>query len=118
MKLTIRSFQLPLRHRFTISYDSRDVQDTLIVELQEGSHKGYGEAISNPYYGVTIASMTDALERIRPQIESAPLESPEEFWAQMQPLLSHIPFALCALDMAANDLYGKLKSQPLHRLWG
>ena len=118
MKLTIRSFQLPLRHRFTISYDSRDVQDTLIVELQEGTHKGYGEATSNPYYGVTISSMTAALEGIRTQIESAPLNSPEEFWAQMHPLLADTPFALCALDMAANDLYGKQQGQPLHQLWG
>lgn len=118
MKLTIRSFQLPLKHTFTISYDSRSMQDTLIVELQEGPHKGYGEATSNPYYGVTIASMTEALESIRPRIESAALNSPEEFWEQMHLLLSTTPFALCALDVAANDLYGKLKGQPLHRLWG
>lgn len=118
MQLTIRSFQLPLRHTFTISYDSRDTQETLIVELQEGPHKGYGEATSNPYYGVTIAGMTEALESIRTQIESAPLSSPEEFWAQMQPMLSGNSFALCALDMAASDLYGKMKGQPLYRLWG
>ena len=47
LKLTIRSFDLPLRHTFTISYDSRDVQETMIVELQQGEHKGYGEATSN-----------------------------------------------------------------------
>lgn len=118
MKLTIRPFQLPLRHRFTISYDSREVQDTLIVELQEGGYKGYGEATSNPYYGVTISSMTEALERIRTEIESSPLNSPEEFWSRMQPLLPNNSFALCALDMAANDLYGKQQGQPLYRLWG
>ena len=118
MKLTIRSFQLPLRHRFTISYNSRDVQDTLIVELQEGNHKGYGEATSNPYYGVTISSMTEALEGIRDQIKSAPLNSPEEFWEKMQPLLHNNSFALCALDIAANDLFGKLQGQPLYKLWG
>ncbi|PRY16477.1 L-alanine-DL-glutamate epimerase-like enolase superfamily enzyme [Pontibacter ummariensis] len=118
LKLTIRSFNLPLRHTFTISYDSRDVQETLIVELQHGEHKGYGEATSNPYYGFTIENMTNALESIREQIEGAELNSPEAFWGQMQPLLADNPFALCALDMAANDLYGKMKGQPLYRMWG
>ncbi|GAB3533940.1 dipeptide epimerase [Pontibacter brevis] len=118
MKLTIRNFDLPLKHTFTISYDSRDVQETLIVELQQGPYKGYGEATSNPYYGFTIENMTNALENIREQIESAELRSPEEFWAQMQPLLADNPFALCALDIAANDLYGKMHGKPLYQLWG
>ncbi|WP_242916250.1 dipeptide epimerase [Pontibacter liquoris] len=118
MKLTIRSFDLPLRHTFTISYDSRDVQETLIVELEHDGHKGYGEATSNPYYKFTIQCMTAALESIREQIETTELTSPEAFWAQMQPLLADNPFALCALDMAANDLYGKLQGKPLYKLWG
>ncbi|ARS35508.1 dipeptide epimerase [Pontibacter actiniarum] len=118
MKLTIRSFDLPLKHTFTISYDSRDVQPTLIVELQQGQHKGYGEATSNPYYGFTIESMTAALESIREKIEATELESPEEFWAQMQPHLQDNPFALCALDIAAHDLFGKMQGQPLYKMWG
>ena len=118
MKLTVRSFDLPLRHTFTIAYDSRDVQPTLIVELQEGEHKGYGEATSNPYYGFTIENMTNALEQIREQIESTELSSPEEFWAKMQPLLADNPFALCALDIAANDLFGKKHGKPLYQMWG
>lgn len=118
MKLTIRSFDLPLKHTFTISYDSRDVQPTLIVELEQDGHKGYGEATSNPYYGFTIESMTAALENIRQQIETAELNSPEAFWAQVQPHLQDNPFALCALDMAANDLFGKLNGQPLYKMWG
>jgi len=118
MKLTIRYFDLPLRHTFTIAYDSRDVQPTLIVELQQGAHKGYGEATSNPYYGFTIENMTQALENVREKIEAAELHNPGDFWATMQPLLAGNPFALCALDMAANDLFGKMQGKPLYRLWG
>ncbi|WP_224999680.1 dipeptide epimerase [Cesiribacter sp. SM1] len=118
MKLTIRSFELPLRHTFRIAYDARDVQLTLIVELQEGEHKGWGEATRNPYYGYTISSMTEALENIRPQIENTELSSPEAYWSKMQPLLQDNPFALCALDMAANDLWGKMHRKPLYKLWG
>lgn len=118
MKLTIRSFDLPLKHTFTISYDSRDVQPTLIVELQQGPHRGYGEATSNPYYGFTIKGMTATLETLRGKIEATELDTPEAFWAQMQPHLHDNPFALCALDIAAHDLFGKLKGQPLYKMWG
>lgn len=118
MKLTIRSFDLPLKYTFTISYDSRDVQPTLIVELEHNGQKGYGEATSNPYYGFTIENMTAALENIRPLIEETELESPEAFWAKVQPHLQDNPFALCALDLAANDLFGKLQGQPLYKIWG
>lgn len=118
LKLTIRSFKLPLKHTFTIAYDSRDEQETLIVELQQDGHKGYGEATSNSYYGFTIENMTAALESVREHIESENLTSPEEFWANMQPYLAENPFALCALDMAANDLFGKINGQPLYKLWG
>ncbi|MDX5437271.1 MAG: dipeptide epimerase [Pontibacter sp.] len=118
MKLTIRSFALQLQHTFTISYDSRDVQDTLIVELQDGEHKGYGEATSNPYYGVTIESMTQNLENIREQIESTNITDPAAFWEQVRPALQHSSFTQCALDMAAHDLYGKKMGKPLYQLWG
>jgi L-Ala-D/L-Glu epimerase len=118
IKLTIHSFDLPLKHTFTISYDSRDVQPTLIVELEQNGYKGYGEATSNPYYGFTIENMTNALENIREEIEASEMESPEKFWEQMQPKLSNNPFALCALDLAAHDLYGKINGKPLYQMWG
>jgi L-alanine-DL-glutamate epimerase-like enolase superfamily enzyme len=118
MKLILHTYHLPLRHIFTIAYDSRDVQETLIVELQQDGVSGYGEATANPYYGATIEQMTQVLEELRPQIELATLQSPETFWEAMQPFLQAHSFAQCALDMAANDLYGKIKQQPLYALWG
>ena len=118
MKLILRPYELPLRHTFTISYDSRDTQETLIVELTDGWHHGYGEATSNPYYGVTIASMSQALESVRDLVENQPFDTPEGLWAAANPLLHSHPFAQCALDMAAHDWHGKHAGQPLYRLWG
>jgi L-Ala-D/L-Glu epimerase len=34
------------------------------------------------------------------------------------PVLGHNRFALCALDQAAHDLWGKKLGQPVYRLWG
>jgi L-alanine-DL-glutamate epimerase-like enolase superfamily enzyme len=118
MKLVLHSYDLPLKHTFTISYDSRDIQETLIVELQQEGFTGYGEATANPYYGFTVESMTEVLENLRPIIEGYTLDTPEAFWTVMQPYLKEHSFAQCALDMAANDLFGKLQGKPLYKLWG
>lgn len=119
MQLFFHTYDLPLRHTFAISRESRTVQRTLIVELREGNLSGYGEATANPhYYGVSIEGMMAALEALRPQIESAELTTPEQFWEQMAPLLHDHPFALCALDVAANDLFARQKGLPLYQYWG
>jgi L-alanine-DL-glutamate epimerase-like enolase superfamily enzyme len=118
MKLTLHRFELPLKHTFTIAYDSRDTQETLIVELADGTHRGYGEATSNPYYGATIEDMTDRLNALRKDIEGYAFGTPEDLWTRLAPALAGHSFAQCALDMAAHDLYGRQRGQPLYRLWG
>jgi L-alanine-DL-glutamate epimerase-like enolase superfamily enzyme len=118
MELRVHRFELPLRHVFTISRGSITVQTTLIVELAEGNHRGYGEATTNDYYGFTFESMAAALERVRPAIEAGTLSDPTRLWQECQPLLADNPFALCALDQAAHDLWGKKLGQPVYRLWG
>ncbi len=118
MQLITHPFILPLRHTFTISYDSRDTQETLIVELTDGRHHGYGEATANPYYGVTIKSMQAALTPIIPMLKNLSFQTPEELWTQLYPYLKDHSFAQCALDIAAHDWYGKHLGQPLYHLWG
>jgi L-Ala-D/L-Glu epimerase len=117
MQLIFHRVDLRLRHTFTIAHDSRDVQPTLIVELRDGTYSGYGEATATPYYGVTIDGMVAALEALRSRIEAVDLTDPETFWADMQPHLAQHPFALCALDQAAWDLWAKRQGQPLYKLW-
>lgn len=118
MKLRAYAFDLPLRHVFTISRGSIRVQPTLIVELEHEGQRGYGEATTNEYYGVTIESMTAALRQARPIVEQQPWDSPEQLWQRTAPVLAHHPFAHCALDQAAYDLWGKLEGQPVYRLLG
>jgi L-alanine-DL-glutamate epimerase-like enolase superfamily enzyme len=57
------------------------------------------------------------LEKIRTLIEATKNETPEEFWAMIHPYLQHDMFALCALDMAYNDLYARKKGKKLYELW-
>jgi L-alanine-DL-glutamate epimerase-like enolase superfamily enzyme len=118
MRISFHPFELPLRHAFTISRYSVSVQKTLVVELEQDGVRGFGEATNNPYYGVTIQGMIDALEAIRPRLASMTLRDPETLWEAFKPALQHMPFAQCALDLAAHDLWGKLHDKPVYAMWG
>ncbi|MGA9637607.1 dipeptide epimerase [Flavobacterium sp.] len=117
MKLILRAFDLKLKHTFTISRESIDIQPSLIVELKDGEFSGFGEATSNPYYNITIPKMTSELETLRSVIESSSDETPEIFWNKIHPSLQNNLFALCALDMAYTDLYARKKGKKLYDLW-
>lgn len=118
MQIKVWHFDLPLRHTFTISRGSIDVQPTLIVELIQDGHRGYGEATTNSYYGVTLDSLTESITACRGIIESFEMGDPQELFDLLAVDLDHHRFALCALDQAAHDLWGKLHNRPVYDLWG
>jgi L-Ala-D/L-Glu epimerase len=119
MQLILHQFNLKLRHTFTITHESRDIQPTLIVELKDGKYSGFGEATETPYYGVTIEKMIAQLNSVTAEIENHNLEYPALFWEKMSTLLlDEHPFALCALDCAAWDLWAKKRQEPLYKSWG
>jgi L-alanine-DL-glutamate epimerase-like enolase superfamily enzyme len=119
MQLIIHQFNLPLKHTFTITHESRDVQPTLIVELKWHGKSGFGEATETPYYGITMEKMVNQLNGILDKLPMDYLPHPEDFWHLMAPsLLDDHPFALCALDVAYWDLWGKTHNKPLFEIWG
>ncbi len=117
MKLELRKYELELRHRFRISREAYDVQDSLICCLSQGGQTGYGETTSNPYYGMKIEDIIGEIEAIRDEIESYELKEPEAFF-EFLTSKGLSAFTKCAQDLAAHDLYGKLKGKPLYELWG
>lgn len=118
MKLLVYTFDLPLASTFRITHEARDEQPTVIVGLERDGLIGWGEATAVPYYQQSREKLMATLEHHRSRIESTPLNDPEQYWAAMHEVLSDEPFVLCALDLAANDLYGKLAGKPLYQLWG
>lgn len=118
MKLRTLSFDLPLKHAFTISRESTTVQPTLIVELSDGEHRGYGEATTNAYYGMTLENMQTAIERVRGFVESHDESIPDLLCREIAAQMQDSPFALCALDQAIHDLWGKQQGRPVYELWG
>ncbi len=118
MDLKLHSFKLPLRHVFTISRESTDVQPTLVVELIDGGFHGYGESTTNNYYGYTIENMSTVLENVRGKLAAMSLEDPAVLWEELKGAVGGNPFAQCALDQAAHDLWGKKMGKPVYQLWG
>lgn len=118
MDVKLHSYKLQLKHTFTISRESYDFQPSLIVELSENGISGFGEATSNPYYKMTVESMTEKINSHLEIITSLSEETPENFWKKLQPFFADNMFALCALDMAFNDLYAKKQQQKLYEVWG
>ncbi len=118
MNLRLHRFDLPLRHTFTIARGSAVVHKAIIVELNQDGHSGYGETEDYPFYGATLENITEAIQRVRPRLESTDLPDPADLWDELHPQLQDNTFAQCAVDLAAHDLWGKLLGQPVWKLWG
>ncbi len=118
MQITCEPFDLHLREPFTIARGTITVQPTLIVRVEHDGLVGLGEATTNSYYGVTLESMSAALEKVASKLRNHRLESPEELWQTLDPELNTCRFAQCALDCALWDLYAQMQDMPLWKLWG
>jgi len=118
VKVSFKSFELPFRHPFTISKGTKTHQPTFIVELEHFGIKGYGEAPEISYYHLPIETMIGDLERKRAFIENYKFSDPERFWHFLHHLFPHNSFLVCALDIAAWDLWGKINRKSLTTLWG
>jgi L-alanine-DL-glutamate epimerase-like enolase superfamily enzyme len=117
MKVRYRVSNLPFRYPFTISKGTKTHQSSLIVELEHLGFKGYGEAPAISYYNISVEKMIEDLERKRQFVEKFAFIEPGRYWHYLHHLFPQNNFLLCALDMAGWDLYGKIRQQPLHKIW-
>ena len=117
MKVKAWSYLLKFRHPFTISRGTKTHQPTLIVELEHFGLKGYGEAPAIKYYDSNVDKMMEDLEKKKSFVEKFAFTEPERYWHYLHHLFPQNPFLVCALDMAAWDLFGKMNKKQLYELW-
>jgi L-alanine-DL-glutamate epimerase-like enolase superfamily enzyme len=117
MKVKYASFDLRFRHPFTISRGTKTHQATLLVALEDRGITGYGEAPAIAYYDLPVEKMIEDLESKRNFVEKFAFTEPERYWHYLHHLFPKNPFLVCALDIAAWDMFGKLKQKPLYELW-
>lgn len=118
MKVAYWPFNLKFRHPFTISKGTKTHQPTLVVELEHFGIKGYGEAPAIAYYNIPVEKMIADLEAKKTFIEKFAFTDPERYWHYLHHLLPNNPFLVCALDIAAWDIYGKMNRKKLYEIWG
>lgn len=118
MKCTYASILSPFVHPFTISKGTKTHQPSLLVGLDHMGITGYGEAPAITYYDITVEKMVEDIERKKMFIEKFAFTEPERYWHYLHHLIPKNPFLVAALDIAAWDLYGKLRRQPLYKIWG
>ena len=117
MKVSYTSYNLKFRYPFTISKGTKTHQPTLIVELEHMGVKGYGEAPAIAYYNIPVEKMIADLEQKKNFIEKFAFTEPERYWHYLHHLLPQNNFLVCALDIAAWDMYAKLKQKKLYEIW-
>ena len=118
MLVRYRKFELAFNHPFTISRGTKTHQPTFVVQLEHFGNKGFGEAPAIAYYHIPVEKMISDLEAKKTFIEKYAFTDPERYWHYLHHLFPQNNFLVCALDIAAWDLFGKLRQQPLYRLWG
>ncbi len=117
MKLSFKQINSPFLHPFTISKGTKTHQPALLVELEYFGHRGYGEAPAISYYNIPVEKMILDLEIKKKFIEQFSFSDPERDWHYLHHLLPQNSFLVCALDMAAWDLYAKMKRKNLSEIW-
>ncbi|HEU5051796.1 MAG TPA: dipeptide epimerase [Hanamia sp.] len=117
MKLEYKKSNLKFKHPFTISKGTKTHQPALLVQLDFFGIKGYGEAPAIPYYNITVDKMIADIEEKKKMIEKFSFTEPERYWHYLHHLIPYDPFLICALDLAAWDMFGKMKRKQLYQLW-
>ncbi len=118
MKVQYKKIELPFEYPFTISGGrTKTHQPSLLVALSLGNFTGFGEAPAIAYYNITVEQMIEDLEKKKVMIEKFALTEVERYWHYLHHLIPNNPFLVCALDIACWDLMGKMKKQPLYKLW-
>jgi L-alanine-DL-glutamate epimerase-like enolase superfamily enzyme len=117
MKVRAFPYNLKFHHPFTISKGTKTHQPTLIIELEHLGYKGYGEAPAITYYNIPVEKMMEDLEKKKLFVEKFAFTEPDRYWHYLHHLLPQNPFLVCALDIAAWDLYGKMANKPLYEFW-
>lgn len=117
MKVSFTTTNLPFKHPFTISKGTKTHQPALVVQLEHLGHFGYGEAPAIAYYNLPVDKMISDLTARKVMVEKFSFTEPGRYWHYLHHLFPQNGFLVCALDMAAWDLYAKMRRKPLYACW-
>src|SRR6202050_4870849 len=111
MNLSARIERWPLAGAFTISRGSKTEAVVIVVELDDGVHRGRGEAVPYARYGEVPERMLDTIKALRPAVEGG---------LDRVALQTALPASAArnALDCAYWDLAAKQSGRRVYELAG
>ncbi len=114
MQIATKIIKLFMKNPFKISRrDTDSYREVVSVEIDGG----IGEAAPAKFYGETLQTVVDAIERLAPLLDGN-LDYVQDVMHEIESYLDGNYAAKSAIDMALHDRLGKKLGTPLFKLWG
>ncbi|TKC04848.1 dipeptide epimerase [Pedobacter frigoris] len=117
MQLAYTSYQLELKHPFAIAKFSRTSTPVMLIRLTYENIEGYGEASMVPYMGETVETAIAFLNKVDWKRFIFPFDF-ETIIAYLDGIDKGQPAIKAAIDIALNDLKGKITGSPCYQIYG
>lgn len=117
-KITVKKFDLELKHAWTLSRNTSTVKHNVFVRLERDGVVGWGEAGPNVRYDESWESTMKAIEEARPIFEKNDWWHFTEITDQVKATVHHDSCAKAALNIALYDWVGKKLGVPLYQMFG
>jgi len=116
-KIHTKTIALMLQHAFTISRGTKTVVENVVVTVTADGISGMGEAAPNRRYNEDAKTVHSFISNIAPKGKIR-IDSLNDLLVQVDRADKKVESAAVALEMAWWDWFGKIRDQPLWKLWG
>ena len=119
MILSYKTFNLEYKHPFGVSSNTRTSTVSIFIKIEHQGKIGYGEACLPVYLGETVEGTLAFFEIVKPILaEILDSFSIKELIVKLDTLSAGNNAAKAAIDIALNDLVGKIENKPVYELLG
>lgn len=119
MKLSFEKFELKKKYPFTVSGYTRLSQTIIYVKIGHGGEFGIGEASPGYYFKETGEDVIDFYLSLVADFENfQDISDRQAIMRFVDAKKEGLTAAKAGIDIALNDLYGKLTDQPCYRVFG
>lgn len=118
MILSYKTFVLEYKHPFGVSSNTRRTTTSVFIKIQHQGKVGYGEACLPVYLGETVEGTIAFFEKVKPFLVHHASSSFSEIIKAIDEFSSDNNAAKAAIDIALNDLAGKIERKPFYDLIG
>lgn len=117
MKISCRQYELELKHPFSIAKFTRTSTPIMLLKIQHEDVFGIGEASMVPYMGESFETANAFLKQIDWNNITYPFNF-EEIIAYLDSIAPGQPAIKAAIDIALNDISGKILKKPCYEIYG